>query len=180
MALAARQATLGGPAAIAVHNDGHMARRLDPLPTLLPGWRGRIGRGWRRWLRYFGRSRSFGHPLSPTMAARNLHRHDFFFLACKGPVDIGHDLVRRLLDLARHAGVVVLADLAVFFELLEEIERVAADVTDRDPRGFGIFVGNLDHFLAALLIEFRNAKPQHLSFGGRVQSEIGIDDRLLD
>src|SRR6266849_5699796 len=67
MALAARQAPLRRPAAIAVHDDGHMARRLDPLPTL-PRLRRRVGRGWRGGLRHFGRSRSFGHPFSPIVA----------------------------------------------------------------------------------------------------------------
>src|SRR5467141_2783478 len=83
MPLAARQATLGRPAAIAVHDDGHMARRLYPFLTLprLLGWVGRGVGG----LRHFGRSRSFGHPLSPAVEVRIenlfgviescLHRH---------------------------------------------------------------------------------------------------------
>src|SRR5216684_3585302 len=52
------------------------------------------------------------------------NRHDFFFFAGKGLIDFADDLIRRLLDLAGHAGVIVLADLAVFFELLQQIERV--------------------------------------------------------
>ena len=35
---------------------------------------------------------------------------------------------------------------------------VAAHVADRDARGLGIFVRDLDQLLAALLVELRNAQ----------------------
>ena len=59
-----------------------------------------------------------------------------------------------------HALVVVLADLVILLELLEHVQAVAAHMADRDLGGFGIFVRDLDQFLAALLVELRNAQPQ--------------------
>src|SRR5262252_5528875 len=161
VALAARQAALGSPPAVAVHDEGHVARRLEAG------------------IRHFRRSRSLRHHLLRCRGPDS-NRHDFFFFGGKDLIDFTDDLIRRLLDLAGHAGVVIFADFAVFFELLEEIERIATYMADCDPRGLGVFVGDFDHLLAALLIEFRDAQPQHLPFRGRGQSEIGIYDCLLD
>src|SRR5437660_9332580 len=85
------------------------------LPS--PACGGALGGGGTAGCVALGEVEASGILFTPTVAARNLNRHDFFFLARKGPVDVGYDLVRRLLNLARHAGVVVLADLAVFCEL---------------------------------------------------------------
>ena len=54
---------------------------------------------------------------------------------------------------------IVLADLAVLLQLLEQVEAVAADVAHRDARGLGVFVRDLDQFLAALLVELGDAQP---------------------
>ena len=62
---------------------------------------------------------------------------------------------------------IVLADLVILFQLLEDVEAVAAHVAHRDARGLGIFVRDLDQFLAALLVEFRDAQADHLAFGRR-------------
>ena len=56
--------------------------------------------------------------------------------------------------------VIVFADLVIFLELLDDIDAVAANVTHGDFRGFGIFVRELDQFLAALLVEFGDAQAQ--------------------
>src|SRR5437899_79904 len=82
------------------------------------------------------------------------HRHDLFFLAGERAVDIGDGLIGRLLHQLGLALVLVLAHrLEVFFQLLEHVHRVAADMADRNARGLGIFVRDLHEFLAALLVE---------------------------
>ena len=43
-----------------------------------------------------------------------------------------------------------------------------------------VFMRDLDHFLAALLVEFGNADAQDLAFDRRAQAEIGVADRLVD
>ena len=88
--------------------------------------------------------------------------------------------IGRLLDLAGKPVVIVLADLVILFQLLDHVHGVAADMAHRDARGFGIFVRDLDQFLAPLLVQFGNAQADHLSFGRRRQAEIGVDDRLFD
>ena len=49
---------------------------------------------------------------------------------------------------------------------------VAADMADRDARGLGVFVRDLDHFLAALLVEFRDAQADDLPFGRGVRPRL--------
>jgi hypothetical protein len=39
---------------------------------------------------------------------------------------------------------------------------------------------DLDQFLAALFVEFGNAQADHLTFGCRRKTEVGIDDRGFD
>src|SRR6185312_11283112 len=40
--------------------------------------------------------------------------------------------------------------------------------------------GNFDQLLAPLLVQFRDTQADGLTFRGRRQAEVGIDDRLLD
>ena len=47
--------------------------------------------------------------------------------------------------------VLVLAHLAVLLGPLQMLHAVAADIADRDARMLGIFVGDLDDLLPALL-----------------------------
>ena len=53
-------------------------------------------------------------------------------------------------------------------------------MTHGDARGLGIFVRDLDQFLAPLLVELGDAQADDLPFGRRRQAEIGIDDGLFD
>src|SRR3984893_16429919 len=53
-------------------------------------------------------------------------------------------------------------------------------MADRNARLFGISVRDLRHFLAPLLVEFRDPDPQDLAFDGRGESQIGIADGLVD
>src|SRR6516164_9124648 len=106
--------------------------------------------------------------------------HYLFFFGSERLIDFAYGLIGRLLHLGGHADMVVLADLSVFFKFLQEIERIATNMANGDARCFGIFVRNLDHLLAAILIELRDSQPQHLAFGRGGEAEIGIDDRLLN
>ena len=90
------------------------------------------------------------------------------------------ELIGRLLHLIGMALAVVLADGAVLLELLQQVEPVSANVADGDLGLLGIFVRDLDHFLAALLVHLGNAQADDLSLGLRVEAEIGFADRLFD
>jgi len=68
----------------------------------------------------------------------------------------------------------------ILLELLERIESIPAHMAHRDTRRLGIFMRELDQFLAAVLVEFGNAQANGLAFGRGRQAEIGIDDALLD
>ena len=103
-----------------------------------------------------------------------------FSFAAEQGVDLGDELVGRLLHLVGVALAVILADGAVLLELLEQVETVAAHVADRDLRLFGVFVRDLHHFLAALLVHLGDAQADDLTLGLRVEAEIGFADRLLD
>ena len=73
-----------------------------------------------------------------------------FSLVASMLVDVGDRLIGRLLDLGVHALVIVLADLVILLQLLQHVHAVAPHVADRDLGGLGIFVRDLDQFLAAL------------------------------
>src|SRR5262249_53291937 len=112
-------------------------------------------------------------------ATTALDRHDLFFLVRERLIDLADHGIGRLLHFRRMPLLVVLADLVLFFHLLEQIEPVAAHMPHRDLRGLGIFVGHLDQLLAALLVELRDAQADHLAFGRRRKTEIGGGDRLF-
>lgn len=82
--------------------------------------------------------------------------HDFGFLYTQGGIDLADEVIRHFLDLALVALFVVLADRLILEQLFQGVETIAADMTDRDSRLFGVFMRNLRHFLAPLLVEFRN------------------------
>ena len=108
------------------------------------------------------------------------NREDFLFLGGEHLVDLGDGLVGRLLDLAGEALVVVLADLVILLELLEHVDAVAAHVAHGDARGLGIFVRDLDQFLAALLVELGNAQAETCPSVAGVRPRLAVDDRLFD
>src|SRR5580693_1685062 len=108
------------------------------------------------------------------------NRHDLPLLAGKQFFHFGNRCVGHLLHFAGLPGVVVFTDLVILLELLEKIEAVTADVTDRHARGFGVFMRDLCDFAPPLLIEFWNAQSQDLAFGRGRQSQIGRGDRFFD
>ena len=74
---------------------------------------------------------------------RSLYLHDFSFLDRHQSVDLGYGVVSRLLNQLSLHTPVVLTDVAVFFQFLEEVHAIAANVTHSDPGLLGVVVGNL-------------------------------------
>ena len=97
----------------------------------------------------------------------------------KRQIDLAHELIGHLLHVASHPLLVVLADVLVLQQLLQGIDAIAPHMADGDPRFLRVAVGDLDHLLAALLVELGNADAQRRPLGGRGQAEVGVADRLL-
>ena len=146
----ARQAPRLRPAAVAVHDDGDVARGTER--AVRPG-AGRLGGHFCR--------------ISLSLAARTW--------SISAIVVVG-----QLLDLGVEPLVLVLADLVLLLVGLERVHAVAADVADRDPRLFGILVGELGELLAALLGQIGDRQADVLAVDDRIDAEPGIADRLFD
>src|SRR6266536_1878537 len=80
-------------------------------------------------------------------------------------VRISLSLVANILSTSAIASSVAFSDLVILFEPLEHVKAVAPHVPHGDPRRLGIFVRDFDQVPTPLLVEFRDAQPQHLAFG---------------
>ena len=89
-------------------------------------------------------------------------------------------LIGRLLHQIRLPLVLVLAEGVILLLLLEHLEAVAPHMPNGDPRRLGIFVRDLGQLLAPLLVQFRNAQADGLTFCVWGQSEVRGTDALLD
>src|SRR3989440_1611308 len=87
--------------------------------------------------------------------------------------------VGHLLHLVLRAALVVLRDLFFLERFLKVMDRVAAQVTDRDARVFRLVLDNLGELLAPLLGEHRHRHAHRLAARCRVEAEVRIADRLL-
>ena len=74
---------------------------------------------------------------------------------------------------------IVFGNLVIFLQFLDGIQAITPDMPNRDPGRFRVFVRDLHKLLAALFVKLGNPQPEHLPFGGRIQAQIGIDDRLF-
>src|SRR5690606_19638108 len=99
------------------------------------------------------------------------------FLLGQQDVDGGDGLVRHLLDALVLDARIVLADVAVLLRLLGMVDAVAADVAHRHLGLLGILVGDLDQFLAALLVEFPQRDAQRRGGDDGVEAGIGFAAR---
>src|ERR1700681_1159186 len=100
---------------------------------------------------------------------------DFLFLGRKQLLDFSDHGVGCLLHIVGKALLIVFGDLVILLELLDGIDPVATDMANSDLSRFGILMSDLHQLLAALLVDFRNPKAQHLPFGGGAQTKVGID-----
>src|ERR1700691_5796156 len=110
---------------------------------------------------------------------QSLNREDFFFLGREQMIDLRNRRVGRLLHIGGQTLLVVLGNLVILLEFLDGIEPVAADMADRDPGGFRVFMRDLHEFLAAVFVELGNSQAKHLSLGGGTETQVGIDNRLF-
>src|SRR3546814_525665 len=140
-----------------------------------------------RWPIIRGRRRRAAHrPLPSMMTARwrgrvieKSYRHQFLFLGLDHLVDVLDALVGELLDFVAAAALVVLRDLLLLEQVLDLADGVAADVADRDLGVLALVVDQLGELLAALLGEGGQVDADDGAGGGRVQAEVGGQDRLL-
>src|ERR1700687_455821 len=95
----------------------------------------------------------------------SLDREDFLFLGRKQLIDLRNRPVGCLLHIRGQTFLIVLGSPVVFLELFDRIEAIAADMPDRDTRGFRVFVRDFHEFLAAIFVELGNSQAKHLSFG---------------
>src|SRR5436190_8002810 len=105
---------------------------------------------------------------------------DLGFLALQQLIDLLRVVVGELLDALLRAVLLVLADLALVDELLEVVDRVAADVAHCDAPLLGHPAHDLDELLAALLRELRDRQPNQLAVVRGRQAEVGFLNRPLD
>ena len=100
------------------------------------------------------------------------------------PFSVGVDLldrvIRHLLGFVSFLLVLVLAHQVRLFERLELVHAVAAHVAHGNARLFGILVGDLDEFLAAVLRQVRHAQSDDLPFRLRREAEVRGVDRLFN
>src|SRR5690606_12847335 len=115
----------------------------------------------------------------PGALAGNLDLHDFLFLDGENAVNLGNRRIRGLLHLLAVLAALVLADVPVLLELLEKVHAVPADVPDRDARLLGIIVRNLGQFAAALFVEFGERNANYRAFGGWIEPQSAVPDRLF-
>ena len=74
---------------------------------------------------------------------------------------------------------VVLADRVIFQTLLQDVDAVAPDMADRDAGVLAVFVGDLDHFLASLLV-IRESGCAGSPLDTGAEAQIGVANRLVD
>src|SRR5262249_60411571 len=104
---------------------------------------------------------------------RRSNRHNLLFLGGEKLLDFADRRIGGFLHVIGLPVVFVLADLVIFLELFEKIETVAANMAHGHASALGVFMGDFYDFAAPLLIQFWNAQPEQLPFGGSRQTEIG-------
>src|ERR1700761_2060304 len=95
-------------------------------------------------------------------------------------IDLGHVLVRGLVQVLLGARNLVLAGLAVLADAVQFLHRLAADVAHRDPSVFPLGLGLLDEFATAFLGQLRYRNADQRAVVGRVHAEVGVANRVLD
>src|SRR3984885_8972281 len=100
-----------------------------------------------------------------------LDLHYFLFLRGERGVDLLNSLVGRLLHFRLVALFVVLANGALLQQLLEDIDSVSAHMPHRDARVLAVFVGDLGHLFAPLLVQFGDADAENRTLDRRTETE---------
>src|SRR3981189_3152780 len=101
--------------------------------------------------------RGRGGRRSTSVSPAALNGEDFLFLRRKQLIYFRNHAVGGLLHIIGETFLIVLGNLVVLLQLLDGIETVAADMADRDLGRLGIFMGDFDKLLAAVLVELGNS-----------------------
>ena len=161
-----RQPAPRGPAAVAVHDDRHVRAPIGGTGSARARRRGAAGlmRPQEPYL------------LAQTVPPRGQTSMISASLALSAASICCDVLVGELLQPVLGAVHVVGAGVAVLLELLQVVDRVAADVA----RGHAPLLGHVPHLLhellAPLLGELRDRQPDQLAVVGRRQAEVGLED----
>src|SRR5260370_25405213 len=84
----------------------------------------------------------------------SLDSEDFLFLGRKQLIDLRNRPIGCLLHISGQSFLIVLGNLVILLQFLDRIEPIAADMPDRDTRGFRVFVRDFHKFLAPGLVLF--------------------------
>src|SRR5690349_11102859 len=161
-----------------------MARRTDSAPRRCPATRGSPRARAQRPLPSMMIATCVGS-VPPPAADRTgsvfwSDIQNVFFLGRDRFVDLLDELVGERLDLLALLTMLVLGDLVAFLVRLERLHAVTAHVAHGDAGLLGVFVRDLDQLLAALFGQRRNRHADGLTFGHRIEAEIGLADAFLD
>src|SRR5215207_1800735 len=113
-----------------------------------------------------------------SVATSNLH--DLGLFMPDQLVDRAHVLVSELLHLGLPTPLLVVADFAVLDQLLEVLQDVAADVSNRDFSVLAVTTDELDELLAAFLGQLGDRETDDLAVVRGREAEVGLHHRLLD
>src|SRR5215207_4171158 len=108
------------------------------------------------------------------------HLEDLVFLALEQGVELLGLLVGELLQRLLGAVLVVGAGLARVAQLAQVVQRVTADVADRDLALLGEPADHLHELLAPLLGELGDLQADDVAVVVRRQADVGLEDRPLD
>ncbi len=85
-----------------------------------------------------------------------------------------------MLNVVLQFAMLVLRDLAVFFELAQYVDAVAPHIAHRYAGLLGIFGRDPGQFAAPLFVEVGDRHADHLAFALRVEAQPRLTDRLVD
>src|SRR5512143_4266980 len=111
---------------------------------------------------------------------RPLDRQELLLLLLGQLVDLCREAVGGLLDLVVAPALLVLGDLLVLGEGLHPVVGLAPGVADRDPRVLRELAHRLGELLAPLLGQGRHGEPDELAVVARAETQVRLDDALLD
>src|SRR5829696_3298180 len=162
VARGARKAAALGPAPVAVHDHGDVARGAAFFHACEDA---RLGR-------------RFGGMFSDWFQRLDLQKLHFF--VAERSVYALHVVVSELLQLFFGPALVVLGDLALLAELVDVAHLVATDVPDRDTALLGHAPSQPDELAPALLGELRDGKADYLAVVLWVEAYVGVPYTALD
>lgn len=96
------------------------------------------------------------------------------FFHCNDLIHLRDGFVRQLLHFFRQNAAIILTDEAVLLQLFQRVHTVTTNMTGSDTTLLSILVRDLDQFLAALFVQFRQRNAQRRAIGDGIETEAGI------